>query len=218
MFNWMIRTLGISLLLNLSCDARELSSRVPFDVYEASYPAYEKIIKDITRERHLRLLTTGQNMLIAREEPVLWAFWATDNRKMTLEEGKQLAKDVIQETLSRTQTNLIFTRALANLAELEPNKTIPSSTVPAQFGFRIAFWDAKVERPHFPYLAQILAKSDAVYFYFADPKTQALKQPPVRIALEELLHPKSPPMLNSAQLQLCHEVACEVCRGFMRAV
>lgn len=43
--------------------------------------------------------------------------------------------------------------------------------------FRLAFWDENMERSFYPYLAQIQLVDHKLYYYYADPKTQALLDP-----------------------------------------
>ena len=44
-----------------------------------------------------------------------------------------------------------------------------------QIGFKIAYWDKNVERPQAPHLAEIRFIGRILYYYEADPKTQALR-------------------------------------------
>lgn len=44
-----------------------------------------------------------------------------------------------------------------------------------KISLKIAFWDENVERPHKPYLAEILFSKGIFYYYYANPKTQKLK-------------------------------------------
>lgn len=52
---------------------------------------------------------------------------------------------------------------------------------------KIVFWDQDMNRPLKPYLAQVSVKENKIYYYYADPKTQALQDPIIEDLPQEAL-------------------------------
>ncbi len=126
-------------------------------------------------------------------------FSLADDRKLTLEQGKRLAAEMLKMTLDLGLSTPIYERYFKELKADYQTYTnsstmqraaakVPERVTPDLFGFKVGFWDENVDRPLYPYLAQIRAAAGKVYFYYADPKTQALQEPPAEaLTFDELL-------------------------------
>ena len=153
---------------------------------------FSKLAKKIASENGQELIFSDKGLEVALEgKDLLWAFVVVDSRNMTLEEAKQLAAHMLKTILEAVRAELpLFEDYFIRLNREYPERD-PSHLSPRNFGFRVAFWDKNMDRPFPPYIAQIQAVDGWVSFYYADPKTQALEQPPAaKISYEELLNLK----------------------------
>ena len=150
-----------------------------------SWPDFDKVSKEIARKYKQQYLSSGGGL--AYGEHNMWAYSVRDNRNMTLDQAKTLAADMLHTTWEIVRKKPYYADDLRRHFEDHPSK-VPSALNPTFFGFRVGFWDKNTDRPQPPYIAQILAGDGWVSFYLADPKTQALQEPPVlKMSYEELL-------------------------------
>jgi hypothetical protein len=94
------------------------------------------------------------------------------NKKVTLEEGQQLARAIYKEFLNVLTNNPVIDAYIA-----EASKQIPSlDWIPSKktLGFKITYWDEKVDRQFPPHLAAIVFCEGTFNYYQADPETQKL--------------------------------------------
>ncbi len=131
-----------------------------------------------------RYLTSGLGDLVNEpRQDYLQAYSVSDGRKLTLEQGKRLAADMLKLTLDIALSTPIYEHYLQAVKkdEFYVPGVAPEHMGPEQFGFKVGFWDENVDRPQHPYLAQIRAAVGKVYFYYADPQTHALQEPAAEI-------------------------------------
>lgn len=110
---------------------------------------------------------------------ILYGLLFKNAHKMTLEEGRILAANLMEEYLKLLKSHPSIkkyhdycNRAYRNFAdppflsdEIGHLKTV---------GIRIGYWDENIERPQKPYLAQIAFFREHFHYYEAHPETQAL--------------------------------------------
>lgn len=95
------------------------------------------------------------------------------DRAMRLEEGKKLARPILDDFYQMlTKEPKVRRYALRYLAyKGDDERPRLTDTV----ALKIAFWDKDVNRPKPPHLAQILFVNNTFYYYDADPHTQELR-------------------------------------------
>jgi len=93
----------------------------------------------------------------------------------TIEEARPMVKEIAEKLWKLAKEDpsfqAYFIEACKTLTYLSP--TISKERI----GIRMDFWDKEVNRPLYPYLAQIVLKDGIFYYYYADPNTQALIAP-----------------------------------------
>lgn len=107
---------------------------------------------------------------------VLWSLGFTSNKALTIEEVRPLVLQLADSLWQFAEQDPAFSAYLE-----ESNKKKPLHR--GYFGFKLAFWDAHVNRPLPPYVAQVILSGNEVLYFYADPKTQALL-PPIKEPLE----------------------------------
>ncbi len=164
------------------CSAEDYN---PIWKYNPSWASFARLSKRLANQHHMRLIGSGTGVLVDGEK-VRWAFSVVDGRKLTLEEAKILAADLLKDVFKSVMSDPLYEAYFKKLNKEEPGH--PSQTSREYFGFRVAFWDKNMDRPLAPYVAQIRAVDGRVEFYYADPETQALQTPAaLTISYEDLL-------------------------------
>lgn len=137
--------------------------------------------KQLKSQHQMELIGLGVSSLIGKGD-LLYAMSFTHPGKLTLEEGKKLAKEISTTLMHEMPKKKLFIDYYAIVNEFKKNE-LPQDK---WLGYKISFWDEDVNRPLYPYLAQIRFAQKKVFFYYADPKTQALSEP-IEIKIETLL-------------------------------
>ncbi len=155
--------------------------------YNPSWTYYKGLGKDIANHYNQRFLASGTAIgIFSKAEKTIWGYSVMETRDITLSEARTLAAKMLKSTLDPVLTNPLFIDYFKDRAALDRNH--PSEIAPKYFGFKVTFWDKNMDRPSPSYIAQIEAVDGWVSFYYADPKTQSLQEPPAeKIRYEELL-------------------------------
>ena len=154
--------------------------------YNPTWTSFEKLSQRIAKQYHQRFLSSGTGLLIEGDKAI-WAYSVMETRNITLDEAKILTANMLQTTLDAVLPDPLYQDYFP--ARFATDSTHPSQIGPEYFGFKVSFWDEKMDRPLAPYIAQIRAVDGWVHFYYADPKTQALQEPAAEIiSYENLLH------------------------------
>lgn len=127
----------------------------------------DKLGEEIACEHQLKLLHVGLGEM-ADAKKADWGFHFVSNQKMTIEEVRPLLAAISCQLLNCIYTDSHFS-SYYQIRHRELNEEL--------IAFRLAFWDEHVNRPLFPYLAQVRLADGNVYYHYADPKTQILQEP-----------------------------------------
>lgn len=104
-----------------------------------------------------------------------WSVNFIDNHNTNLADAKVKAKALAEILWKRVASDPSFITVqkmhASHYSWASPNLSIE------RIGFKIAFWDENVERPLPPYIAQIQFRHGKLLYFYADPATQALKEP-----------------------------------------
>lgn len=122
---------------------------------------------------HLTLLNTGYGT-IARAKEGAWAIHWTCDRSMTIDQARPMAQAMAQRMQKMMQADPLFKKYCA---ERNKYSSSPFELTSDKLAFRLAYWDANVDRPLHPYLAEVRLADNFIYYHYADPKTQALLDP-----------------------------------------
>src|ERR1700722_2079319 len=132
--------------------------------------ALDKIGLELASKNNLNLLNTGLGSLADAKNGV-WALNLTSNHSLTIEQARPLVTDITTKLLFMMYHNPKFAKYA---------KMTKSELTNEKMAFRLAFWDQNVNRPLYPYLAQIRLADGNIYYHYADPMTQALQEPIVQ--------------------------------------
>lgn len=124
------------------------------------------------KQYDLTLLSIGLGTIAHAPNNVSYGMLFSSPKKLTLEEGINLAKTVDLALLNTVYQNPVF----AKFCEYQGYGRVVDQNF---LGIRIAFWDENVDRPLYPYLAEIRIFEGNIYCYYADPKTSALEKDPI---------------------------------------
>lgn len=117
-----------------------------------------------------KFITSGLGA-IADSVDAPWGRGFTCSEKFTLEEFRPIFSAFVHSFLNKIHQDPVF-------AEYYRSRTNDRRQVSAtSIGIKVAFWDENVNRPLFPYLAQVRFANGEIYYHYADPKTQALTEP-----------------------------------------
>ncbi|MBS0627108.1 MAG: hypothetical protein JSS09_02730 [Verrucomicrobia bacterium] len=123
------------------------------------------------KEYTLSLLSIGLGTIVHAPNNVPIGMLFSSPKKLTLQEGILLAKTVESALLDTVYQNPVFTKFCESRGHGQVDQNF--------LGLRIAFWDENVDRPLYPYLAEIRVFEGNIYCYYADPKTSALQEDPI---------------------------------------
>lgn len=106
--------------------------------------------------------------LIADSRIAYYGYHLTSSQPMTIDEARPLMAEIICYLLNVMYCDPHFENYFA-MRKLPFNNNLVA--------IRLAFWDEHVNRPLYPYLAQVRLSDSNVYYHYADPKTQSLQEP-----------------------------------------
>lgn len=130
--------------------------------------ALDKFGEALAKPYQFKLLISGCGGIVGSTSG-LWALHFTSQKKMTLDQARPLAVHMANELI-----NFMFASPLfAEYMKLDRKGSLTLDCI----GYKIAFWDENVDRPLRPYLAEIRLRDGELYYYYADPETQALQAP-----------------------------------------
>ncbi len=138
-----------------------------------------KIGEEVAERNHIHCLLATSGNGHYRQRGLRF----TSDQQLTLEEGEKLIAQVVADFIEQViqnksrEENWLET-TFKNSPEHKEEYDFANHPFASRWFFvRLAFWDANVERPPFPYIAQIEVEHDKVQFCYADPKTQKLSKP-----------------------------------------
>lgn len=147
-----------------------------------AWKSLDAFASGLSKQYGLELLNTGVGSMMDTPK-VKWAISFVDHRPTTREQIRPMLIALIDQSWHKVSTDPVFLNSMVYSRE--------KAVVPANIGFKIAFWDANVDRPLYPYLAQVRVTGEQITYFYADPKTQALEAPIVE-TLEEAKQFKNP--------------------------
>lgn len=167
------------------------------ELEKLSRVSFKKCSEKIAQDYHIKFMNIGLGDMIDQPK-ILWCAKFLIQRPMTKEEMQPVVIDMFSRLWKTTYKDPIFNdflilhakvtnQALENCAlqkltfsSVKPiEKKTPRPLTPNIIGIKIVFWDQNVNRPLHPYLAQVSVKDSKIHYYYADPKTQALLEPPL---------------------------------------
>ena len=110
---------------------------------------------------------------------VIWLMHFFSHNKLTLPTAEKLTNDLLSSLFSIVMRKECFSNWIKQSSKLSNYRYVELK--PEFFGIKIGFWDENVNRPNFPYIAQILISGTSIKYYYADPITQALQDPIVKV-------------------------------------
>lgn len=130
--------------------------------------------RQIANNYHLQYIKSGGSRLVDNQK-VIWSLYFVDDSYKTLEQLRPQIEEIIKEFWQKISHDAYYAQELKRLAK---NGNWQSSKInPDQIGLKIAFWNPEMKRPEAPFVAQVKVVDEKVYYYYADPNSQALQDP-----------------------------------------
>ena len=129
-----------------------------------------------------KYLLQGTSSMVDQDRSC-WPISLSDERKVTIEDAREMIVNIFNDYWKEISTNPIFQNYKDKMNRLYPND-YPYEVVTADIGIKLSFWDKDVNRPLRPFVAQVKVAEDKVYYYYADPETQALGEPIIETVTE----------------------------------
>ena len=108
-----------------------------------------------------------------------YAFNFVSSKLLDQDEARKLATSMAHDLIESMYHNEAYAEWLVDSHELMP-KSYPSTELEVEnMGFKLTFWDENTDRPLAPCVAQVRFVEGELRYYYADPETQALQEPPV---------------------------------------
>ncbi len=137
----------------------------------------------IAKKYNMEFLLVGGQPLIGNQK-TRWAVSLLNRNQLTLEQARPLVKNIICEFIYEIKTQPVYRQWMLFMKK-EYSKW-DTDINSSKLGFKIGFWNQNVDRPLAPYLAHILVADRTVKYYYADPNTQALQEPPIEETFDQL--------------------------------
>jgi hypothetical protein len=134
-----------------------------------TYLALENFAEKLAKEDQLEFLNSGVGSLADAKQGI-WAVHFVSRQQLTLDQGRELANRLAQQLLKKVFSDPLFTQYFL---KQKKDPTLKKEYV----AFRLAFWTKEVNRPQYPFLAQIRLADGNLYYHYVDPLTQALQEP-----------------------------------------
>jgi len=135
------------------------------------------------------LLKVGTGALVDSKR-VAYSLSLADDRLLTIDHVRPLFIAMIQTIERMMEDDPLFESCLKTLARRQFGQS--TSLIYDHLGIKLTFWDKEMERPTFPYVADARFVEGHLFFYYADPSTQALSYPiiePYEMALQKARQP-----------------------------
>lgn len=129
--------------------------------------------KELCKQHQLELIANSLGYVVDAEyaKKSRWGLTFTSPHHCTIDEARAIALDLKFCLLNRMYSDPVFAEGWTRYDSRHPELYNGS------LAFKIAFWDENVNRPLFPYVAQMRYINDAFYYFYADPETQSLLEP-----------------------------------------
>lgn len=156
------------------CKCDEYEEYVKQD--KISRKKYKEFSNQIAKTYHLPLeCGDGLGTLVDDKKTVWCSKYIVNGYKLNIEEMRPIILDAVHFLWLKVKDEKSFTRYLQCQAFIKKISSIPLTI--NYIGMRIDLWDEKNNRYLFPHLSQVLLKGGKIYYYYADPVTQALQRP-----------------------------------------
>lgn len=176
-----------------------LLSAVFFLCYGCHEPHDVRTIHDIEKNTCAAVTTMGYQ--IADQESLVFLLQDTGcivdshlchkalsfrcNKMMGITECRPIANRMARRCVVFASSEPAFARQVAYFHKIsDRNYPHPHPRV-TDIGFKITFWDDNIDRPLYPFVAQVRFVDGKILYYYADPKTQALQEPPIVEAFDD---------------------------------
>lgn len=126
------------------------------------------------RERYgLHIVANSLGDVVDSSE-ALWGVTFMSRSKYTLEESRTVGLEMMSCLLQNMYTDPHFAQGwYSSCYFLQENLQMYNGSL----AFKITFWDEHMDRPLYPYIAQVRYVNNALYYSYADPETQCLQDP-----------------------------------------
>ena len=175
----------IMILTILGCCAGcNWNSRMPKDI-KSLYKSFVTFADQTANKYDMQWLpmgdesAAGTGYFVDSSTSCHWAFSFISAKKLTLDETRSLAQAIAYDLAEWLFTNEAYVKWLEKRHRVMENIYPDTTPKVENVGFKLSFWDENVERPFWPYIAQVRFVGGELKSYYADPETQALQDPPV---------------------------------------
>lgn len=146
--------------------------------------AWRKFGNRLAKEHGMDCIGDFDPCAYGRKDTFVYYLRFVDYRATTLEEGRALATTLMHKMYQKSLDD----PKILNVGRYKTSHLhVPEYFSMDSIALEIGFWDEEVNRRLEPYLARIKVIKGVINYYYADPKTQALIQPPIQEPLAKLI-------------------------------
>jgi hypothetical protein len=136
----------------------------------------EKFAISFSKQHSLKYLGIGTaDYFDCDYQSDIWAISFASHERLNLDQARELVKNLTQEIWHHYKINKEYATHQKDVYARKSTKS--PDIIPSLVGFKISFWDENIDRILPPHIAEIKTYEGHVYYYFADPETQYLKEP-----------------------------------------
>jgi hypothetical protein len=135
----------------------------------------EKLAILLSKKNSLKYLGIGTGDYFDIDKTEIWGINFASQERLNLDQGRELVKNLTQEIWDYFNVKREY--AIHRADEYSNKFSDSPYIIPSLVGFKISFWDESIDRILPPHIAEIKVYEGHVYYYFADPETQYLKEP-----------------------------------------
>ncbi|NNM43197.1 MAG: hypothetical protein HKM07_02515, partial [Chlamydiae bacterium] len=138
---------------------------------------FRKEGEKLAKKYDLKIIGNGLGQILVDAKQGTWTLSFTSEKALTLEQVRPIVADISFTLLHALYHDPIYPEYYKRRRE-EGDPHVPPLN-DDEIGFKLAFWDKNVNRPLYPYLAQVRLADSNIYYYYANPKSQALESPTI---------------------------------------
>ena len=137
---------------------------------------FEKTAKQLATNHHISLLSCHLGNMVDNKE-IMWCAKFMIQKPMTIDELRPLTHEIFKVLWRESNREPAFDNYLRYYAldYDRPKRDLTTNLV----GLKLTLWDQNYDRPLYPHVAQVEVKESKIHYFYADPKTQALQNPPI---------------------------------------
>lgn len=163
-----------------SCRMNGIPENVQLD--NQARKSLEDYAKQLGKTEEFEVLNVGTTAVVEGKGEGTWCLNIIYRKPQTLEESRSYTLKLLNQFYTHMRNTPLYAKAISTMYKefAHPARLYcqPELTT-HQFALKLSYWDANFDRFPKPYVSQVRAINNKLYFYYANTSTQALEEPPV---------------------------------------